>query len=60
MSPHALRHSAAKLRRDSGASIEEVQSFLGHRNLATTARYLVRLQGERDSGWPAVAAVLGV
>jgi len=60
VSPHALRHSAAKLRRDSGASIEEVQSFLGHRNLATTARYLVRLQGERDSGWPAVAAVLGV
>ena len=60
VSPHALRHSAAKLRRDSGASIEEVSSFLGHRNLATTARYLVRLQGERDSGWPAVAVVLGV
>jgi len=60
VSPHALRHSAAKLRRDSGASIEEVQAFLGHRNLATTARYLVRLQGERDNGWPAVADVLGV
>lgn len=60
VSPHALRHSAAKLRRDSGASIEEVQQFLGHRNLATTARYLVRLQGERDSGWQAVADVLGV
>jgi site-specific recombinase XerD len=60
VTPHVLRHSAAKLRRDSGASIEAVGSFLGHRSLHTTSRYLARLEGERDSGWQGVAAALGV
>lgn len=57
---HALRHSAARLRRDNGASVEDVQRLLGHRNLATTARYLTKLQGEHDDGWHAAAAALGV
>ena len=60
VTPHVLRHSAAKLRRDTGASIEAVGSFLGHRSLHTTSRYLARLEGERDSGWHGVAAALGV
>lgn len=60
VTPHVLRHSAAKLRRDSGASLEEVAALLGHRSLHTTARYLARLEGERDTGWGAVAASLGV
>ena len=60
VTPHVLRHSAAKLRRDAGATIEEVQSLLGHANLATTARYLARLEGERDTGWQRAAALLGV
>lgn len=60
VTPHVLRHSAAKLRRDAGATIEQVQSFLGHRNLATTARYLARLEGEHDDGWQGVAAALGL
>lgn len=59
-SPHDLRHTAAKLRRDAGASLEEVSSLLGHRSLYTTARYLARLEGERDSGWRSVASMLGV
>ena len=60
VTPHVLRHSAAKLRRDSGASIEDVGSLLGHRSIATTARYLARLEGERDDGWERAAAALGV
>lgn len=60
VTPHVLRHSAAKLRRDTGASIEAVGSFLGHRSLHTTSRYLARLEGERDAGWHGVAAALGM
>ena len=60
VTPHVLRHSAAKLRRDSGASIEDVGALLGHRSIATTARYLARLEGERDDGWQRAAAALGV
>jgi len=60
VTPHVLRHSAAKLRRDTGATIEDVGSFLGHRSLHTTSRYLARLEGERDTGWHGVAAALGV
>jgi len=33
---HILRHSAARLRRQAGESIEEVSSFLDHSSLATT------------------------
>jgi hypothetical protein len=33
---HILRHSAAKLRRDAGESVEEVSRFLEHSSLATT------------------------
>lgn len=58
--PHALRHSAAQLRRRTGASIEEVSAILGHESIATTARYLRRLEPERDDGWPAAAAALGI
>jgi integrase/recombinase XerD len=60
VTPHVLRHSAAKLRRDNGASIEDVARLLGHRSLFTTARYLARLEGEEDDGWQAVADSLGV
>jgi site-specific recombinase XerD len=60
LTPHGLRHSAAKLRRATGASLEEVQSLLGHRTLATTSRYLARLEAETDSGWAAAAAAIGL
>jgi len=60
VTPHALRHSAAKLRRETGASIEDVGALLGHRSIATTARYLARLEGEQDHGWQGVAEMLGL
>ena len=58
--PHALRHSAAKLRRLGGASLEEVSALLGHRSLATTVIYLQRLETEPDAGWREAAGVLGL
>jgi len=58
--PHGLRHSAAKLRRATGASLEEVQSLLGHQSLATTSRYLARLEAEQDPGWAVAAAAIGL
>jgi integrase len=57
---HVLRHTAAKLRRDAGASIEAVSSFLDHSSLAVTTVYLRRLEGEVDRIWPDVAAAIGV
>jgi site-specific recombinase XerD len=60
LSPHGLRHSAAKLRRSTGASIEDVQALLGHASVAVTARYLARLEPETDSGWGAAAAAIGI
>jgi integrase/recombinase XerC len=57
---HILRHSAAKLRRDAGASIEAVSSFLDHSSLAVTSVYLRRLEGEADATWPDVAFAIGV
>jgi integrase len=57
---HILRHSAAKLRRDAGASIEAVSSFLDHSSLAVTSVYLRRLEGEADRTWPDVAAAIGL
>lgn len=60
VTPHVLRHSAAKLRRQTGASLEDVGTFLGHRSLHTTSRYLAALEGETDPGWYGVAAALGM
>jgi integrase/recombinase XerC len=57
---HVLRHTAAKLRRDAGASIEAVSSFLDHSSLAVTSVYLRRLEGEADRIWPDVAIAIGV
>lgn len=57
---HTLRHAAARLRREAGASIEEVGILLGHRSIATTAMYLRRLEDEEDRGWEAVARTLGL
>jgi integrase/recombinase XerC len=56
---HILRHTAAKLRRDAGSSIEAVSSFLDHSSLAVTSVYLRRLEGETDRTWPEVAVAIG-
>jgi integrase len=57
---HILRHSAAKLRRDAGESIESVSSFLDHSSLAVTTTYLRRLEGQTDDTWRDVALAIGV
>ena len=56
---HVLRHSAAKLRRDAGESIEAVSAFLDHSSLAVTTVYLRRLEGETDRTWRDVAIAIG-
>ena len=55
-----LRHSAAKLRRDPGQSIEEVSRFLDHSNLAVTSVYLRRIEVAEDGGWSSVTAAIGI
>ena len=57
---HILRHTAAKLRRDAGESIESVSQFLDHSSLAVTTVYLRRLEGQTDGSWGKVAAAIGV
>jgi site-specific recombinase XerD len=63
MSPsgvHIFRHTAAKLRRDAGETIEDVSRFLDHSSLAVTTVYLRRLEGEQDKSWAKVAKAIGV
>jgi integrase len=57
---HIFRHSAAKLRRDAGESIENVSRFLDHSSLQVTSIYLRRLEGEADASWGKVAAAIGL
>ncbi len=57
---HIFRHSAAKLRRDAGESIEEVSRFLDHSSLGVTTVYLRRLEGEQDKSWGKVAEAIGL
>jgi len=57
---HIFRHTAAKLRRDAGETVEEVSRFLDHSSLAVTTVYLRRLEGEQDRSWAKVAEAIGV
>ena len=57
---HILRHSAAKLRREAGESVEQVSRFLDHSSLAVTTVYLRQLEGDRDTAWQQVAMALGI
>jgi integrase/recombinase XerC len=57
---HVLRHTAAKLRRDAGETIEAVSQFLDHSSLQVTSVYLKRLEGTKDRTWPAVAESIGL
>ncbi|MDP2917633.1 MAG: tyrosine-type recombinase/integrase, partial [Dehalococcoidia bacterium] len=58
VSPHTLRHTAATLLRKSGRSIEEVQSFLKHKRLDTTRRYLHVVEAEDSEFGECIARML--
>jgi site-specific recombinase XerD len=57
---HIFRHTAAKLRRDAGETVEDVSRFLDHSSLAVTTVYLRRLEGEQDRTWSKVARAIGI
>ncbi len=57
---HITRHTAAKLRREAGESIEDVSRFLDHSSLGVTTTYLRQLEGQGDHHWAAVAETIGV
>jgi site-specific recombinase XerD len=57
---HALRHSYARLLREVGATVEDVQHSLDHASLATTSTYLRKLEGSEDPFGPRLAELLGV
>ena len=58
VSPHTLRHTAGTLLRKSGRSIEEVQSFLRHRRVDTTRRYLHVVEAEDSEYGECIAKML--
>ena len=55
----SLGRTAARLRGDAVASIEEIGQFLDHSSLTVTSDYLRRLMGEGGARWVAVAARIG-
>lgn len=55
---HALRHSYARLLREVGAGVEDVQHALDHASLATTTTYLRKLEGADDPFGPKLAELL--
>ena len=57
---HITRHTAARLRRDAGDSVEAVSAFLDHSSLAVTTVYLRRLEGDADASWARVAEAIGI
>lgn len=57
---HDLRHTAAMLRRENGADVEEIRSFLGHSSLLTTQVYLHRLSRVADRRAKSVFKMIAV
>ena len=56
---HVLRHTAAKLRRDVGESVESVSQFLDHSSLAVTTTYLRSRRAASRASVSSVSARLG-
>lgn len=47
--PHDLRRTCARLCREQGGDIEQIQAMLGHASLVTTQRYLGTVQNLRNA-----------
>lgn len=45
-SPHDLRHTAATLMLESGASVKQVQGYLGHQDPATTLKFYTAVDAQ--------------
>lgn len=58
--PHTLRHTAGTLLRKSGRSVEEVQSFLKHKRLDTTRRYLHVVEADDSEFGDSIAKMLDI
>lgn len=59
ISPHSLRHTAATLALDGGASLRDVQVLMGHARPDTTARYDRERRELDNSAADALADVMG-
>lgn len=60
--PHTLRHTAATLALEGGASVQDVQQLLGHASLETTLRYIQHRDiagGTRDAARHLAAVLTG-
>jgi site-specific recombinase XerD len=57
---HTLRHTAAMLRKEAGAGVEDICQFLAHSSLAITQIYLHEVEGHADTHWVKVEALLGL
>lgn len=60
MHVHVLRHSAAMLEEELGASLTSISRFLGHADPKTTMRYVEHLRGRPDSTWRDKVRLLGL
>jgi integrase len=49
LAPHDMRRTCAKLCRDSGGDLEQIQFLLGHASIQTTERYLRSRQNLKEA-----------
>jgi integrase len=49
LAPHDMRRTCAKLCRDSGGDLEQIQFLLGHASIQTTERYLGSRQNLKEA-----------
>ena len=49
LAPHDMRRSCAKLCRESGGDLEQIQFLLGHASIQTTERYLGSRQNLKEA-----------
>lgn len=55
---HQLRHTFAHAMEEAGAKVSDIQSRLGHTNIATTGRYLASLRSDENPHGEDVARML--